>query len=477
MSAIGSQTEIPLCVDMDGSLTPVDTLHESLLDMCRRSPLAALAAPLWVLQGKASFKSKVAAASDPDLSLLPLRENLLVWLKEQHAKGRRIVLATAANRKLAEQVAARVGIFDEVIASSEDENLAGERKRLALVARFGDKGYDYVGNDAKDIQVWKSARRAIVVGGKGLAKRAQSVAEVEQVFAPKAVSFKTWLKAIRVHQWVKNVLVFVPAIVSHRILESQMLLASVLAFLAFGLCASSVYIFNDLLDLPSDRAHPRKSQRPFAAGLLPARDGALTGIVLVLVAACVALTVGPWFFLALLGYYVLTWAYSLSLKRKALVDVITLAGLYTLRIIAGAAATLIAPSFWLLAFSMFVFLCLGIVKRYAELHDARQAGKLGSGGRGYTSHDLELLLTIGMASGFSAVVVMALYINSVESQRLYHRPQVMWLICPLLLYWIMRMWLLATRGQMEDDPVVFTLRDRISLFTVGLVGVLAVAAI
>lgn len=466
----------PLCVDLDGSLTPVDTLHESLLDICRRSPFTAFSLPLWVTQGKATFKSKVAATSNPDLTLLPLRTNLLAWLKEQKDKGRRLVLATAAHHTLAEKIAAQVGIFDEVIASSDHENLSGERKRSALVKRFGEKGYDYVGNEVKDLPVWKSARRAVVVGDQRLVKLAKSVAEVEQVFAPDPMSFKVWLKAIRMHQWVKNILVFIPALLSHRIMEPSVFASAVLAFLAFGLCASSVYIFNDLLDLSADRAHPRKSRRPFAAGLLSARSGVLVAVALILLATCVALSVNLWFGLTLIAYYVVTWAYSLRLKRKALVDVIALAALYTVRIVAGSAATLIAPSFWLLAFSMFLFLCLGFVKRYAELYDARQAGKLGSGGRGYSSHDLELLLPMGIASGFSAVVVLALYINAPESQLLYRWHKPMWLICPLLLYWIMRMWLLAARGQMDDDPVVFTLRDRISLAIFALSGLLALIA-
>jgi 4-hydroxybenzoate polyprenyltransferase len=289
--------------------------------------------------------------------------------------------------------------------------------------------------------------------------------------------FAAWLRAIRVQQWVKNLLVFVPALVSHRITEPGVLLASTAAFLAFNLCASSAYVFNDLVDIAADRAHPRKRHRPFAAGVLSASQGVWVALTLLAGAAAIATLTGLRFSATLALYYVMTWLYSVRLKRAALVDVMTLAGLYTLRIVAGAAAASIVPSFWLLAFSIFIFLSLGIIKRYAELYEARQSGLPGGEGRGYSSKDLELLLMMGIAAGFCAVVVAAMYINSPESQYLYRHKEPIWLICPLLLYWIMRMWLLATRGHMNDDPLVFALRDRISIATLVLVGALGLVSI
>lgn len=468
--------KVPLCVDLDGSLTPVDTLHESLLDLCRRSPRSLLALPAWLARGKAYFKHKVAEASRIEAVLLPIREELLAWLREEKAAGRHIVLATAANARVAQEVSDHVGLFDEVLASSEGHNLAGEHKRRALVARFGERGFDYVGNDHRDLLVWRSAREAIVVGSTGLAARAARVATMGRHFVAARAPWRTWLKAIRAHQWIKNVLVFVPAAVGHRIGQPGIIVASLLAFCAFNFCASSVYVVNDLLDLGSDRRHPRKRQRPFAAGTISAGSGLALVLLLLAATAAVCLWLEPWFAVVLAGYYLVTWAYSLRLKRAAIVDVMTLAGLYTLRIIAGSAATMIAPSFWLLAFSMFVFLCLGIIKRYAELYGARQEGKAGGHGRGYSSQDLELLMTMGIASGFAAVVVTALYIDSPESRLLYHHEQPMWLICPLLLYWLSRMWLLASRGQMDDDPVVFAVTDKISLATLTLIALLVMAS-
>jgi len=307
--------------------------------------------------------------------------------------------------------------------------------------------------------------------------RAAAVATVGLVFPATPPSLRLWIKAARLHQWAKNALVFLPALLAHAIFKTDILLASALAFLAFGLCASSVYVVNDLLDLDSDRRHPRKRKRPFASGALPAQGGLIFSAFLLSAAIVIALANGWQFCVVLAGYYTLTWAYSVRLKRAAIVDVLTLAGLYTIRIIAGAAATGIPASFWLLALSTFAFMSLGVVKRYTELYDADKAGTVGGHGRGYSAADLPLLLGLGTAAGFSAVMVMALYINSTDSQVLYAHKRALWLVCPLMLYWISRVWLLTTRGQMPDDPVVFALRDRISLVTFALIGLIVLLAI
>lgn len=472
-----SAAAVPLCVDLDGTLTPVDTLHEALLALVRQAPAALLSLPLWLGKGKARLKHEVAARTTFDAAQLPLNPQLLEWLRAERAGGRRIVLATASDARVAEQIAARVALFDEVIASDGERNLSAETKRAALVQRFGEKGFDYVGNERADEQVWRSARKAVVVGTPGQAARARRVAEVERVFSAAKPNPLVWLKAMRLHQWVKNLLIFLPAILAHQIFQPAVLLDCALAFVAFGLCASSVYLINDLLDLSADRGHPRKCKRPFASGVLSARSGLLVSVALLCLGAVLAALVG-WRFAAVLGgYYVLTWTYSLRLKRAALVDVMTLAGLYTIRIIAGAAATAIPLSFWLLAFSVFIFLSLGFVKRYTELDDARLAGKLKSEGRGYWAADLPLLMNLGITAGYCTVVVMALYINSADSQALYRHNKPLWLVCPLLLYWISRVWLLTTRGQMHDDPVVFALRDRLSLVVLGLLGAIVLVSI
>ncbi len=463
-----TKVSVPLCVDLDGTLTPVDTLHEGLLALAKSSPLSLFALPAQLGRGKAAFKAFVAQRAPVDAEVLPIRPELLEWLQTQKRDGRRLVLVTASDRRTAESVAECVGLFDEVIASDGRNNLAGDAKREALVQRFGEKGFDYAGNDAQDLPVWRSAARAIVVGDETLAREAAAVCTVDRRFPASHGNVRTWIRAMRLHQWVKNALVFVPALLAHQIGEPATLIQALLAFLSFGLCASSVYLFNDLLDLPSDRRHTRKRGRPFAAGLLSARSGVIAGIVLLLGSAAVAVAVGPSFCLALAAYYVFTWAYSLRLKSVALIDVMMLAGLYTMRIIAGSAATLIWPSFWLLGFSVFMFLSLGTVKRFAELDDARQAGAGPSHGRGYNTSDLGLLQSLGTSAGYSAIVVLALYINSAASGALYTHAKALWLLPPVMLFWISRVWLLTSRGQMHDDPIVFALRDRTSLVLAAL---------
>ncbi|MEP6547777.1 MAG: UbiA family prenyltransferase [Gammaproteobacteria bacterium] len=456
---------VPLCIDLDGTLTSVDTLHEALLSLARQAPAALLLLPLRRRHGITSVRNDVEARARLDTTHLPFNQPLLVWLRAERAKGRRLVLLSAGDSRIAAQIAGQLGLFDQIV------------DRARVIGQFGERGFDYAGSKPAGEAMWRAARRAIVVGSGTQAARVGRIAEVERVFGCAASGPRVWIKAMRLHQWVKNMLIFVPALLAHKILEPAIFLECVAAFLAFGLCASSVYLVNDLLDLGADRQHPRKHKRPFASGELSARSGLFGACVLLGGSALLAGWVGGRFAAVLGGYYALTWAYSLRLKRAALVDVMTLAGLYTIRIIAGAAATGIAPSFWLLAFSVFIFLSLGFVKRYTELDDSREAGKADSAGRGYQATDLPLLMTLGVTSGYCTVVVMALYINSTDSQALYRHNQPLWLVCPLLLYWISRIWLLTTRNQMLDDPVVFALRDRLSLVVLGLLGLIMLISI
>jgi 4-hydroxybenzoate polyprenyltransferase/phosphoserine phosphatase len=466
----GPMQDPPLCVDLDGTLTPVDSLHENLLGLVKQSPRAVLAAlRIWLRQGKAAFKGAVAGQVQTDAQSLPYRQDLIDWLKAERARGRWLVLATASHKTGADEVARHLQLFDEVVATTAD-NLSGEGKRQALIERFGEKGFDYVGNARADQAVWRSARQAVVVGGEPIVERARRVSSVAKVFPVERPSPALWLKAMRLHQWVKNVLLFIPALLAHSIVKPQVLVPTLLAFLAFGLCASSVYLVNDLLDLPADRRHPRKRNRPFASGAISVQSGMVAAGLLLAAAAAVAVMVNRDFCATLGVYYAVTCAYTLRLKRAAPVDVMTLAGLYTLRVIAGAMAGGVLLSFWLLAFSIFIFVSLGTAKRYTELDGARQVGKSSSAGRSYSVTDLSVLMSLGTSSGYCAIVVMALYINSPDSQLLYAHNKPLWLICPLLLYWISRVWLLTGRGQMHDDPIVFALRDRISL------GVLALMA-
>jgi len=469
-----------LVVDLDGTLINSDMLVENLFLFLRHHPLRAFSLFIWLLGGKANFKRRLADAVVPSADDLPYNKPLLAWLHEQREGGARLVLATASDKRIAQAVADHLGIFDEVIAT-ENHNLSSHRKQAALVERFGEKGYAYIGNSSADLAVWRSAAAIHVANPEqGVLRAARKLGTVGQVFDERPAYFRTVLRALRIHQWAKNTLLFVPLLASHRILEWPLVWNGLVAFLAFGACASSVYLLNDLLDLADDRQHPTKRNRPLASGTLPVLHALFLIPALLFGAFTLALWQLPPLFAAVLGgYYLLTMAYSLWLKRVVMLDVVTLAMLYTARVIAGAVAMSLVATFWILAFCMFIFLSLAFVKRYTELHDARQKGKRGkSAGRGYYPADFELLASLGGASGYLSVLVLALYINEAASETLYRTPEWMWAACPLLLFWLSRVWLLAHRGQMHDDPIVFALRDPVSRWTgLGFLAVFTLATL
>jgi 4-hydroxybenzoate polyprenyltransferase len=453
----------PLCVDLDGTLVYSDLLVEALFGLMGQDFFAALRAPFWLFAGKAHLKAEVSRRVDLDVTTLPYNEPLLGYLRDERARGRHLVLATASPAKYARAVAEHLGLFDEVVATEGTKNLAGVHKADALAERFGEHGFDYVGNARPDLAVWKRARRAVLVNPEpGIEAAARQIIPVETVLDTGRPSLRDYFRTLRPHQWAKNLLVFLPLLAAHKLGDPALFIQAFVAFVAFCLCASSVYILNDLIDLPADRAHARKRTRPFAAGRIPPAHGVMLFPALLLAAFGLALLL-PWLFVAILGlYYVSTLAYSVWLKRVVLVDVMLLAGLYTLRVLAGAAAIAVAPSFWLLAFSIFLFLSLALAKRHAELKALLTQGKDKPLRRGYAASDLEALISLGSASGYMAVLVLALYINSSEVQVLYRYPQAIWLLCPLLLYWISRVWIGAHRGKLHEDPVVFALRDGVS---------------
>ena len=451
-------------VDLDGTLINSDMLHESALRLFRDSPFETFRIPLLLLKGKAFLKKCLASKSDFDPKTLPYNEEFLEWLAQQRAEGRRLVLCTASDQKIADRVAAHVGLFDEVIASDGVVNIAGENKAAALVRRFDHHGYDYAGNSQKDLPVWSQADRAIVVNGSNeLVKKAQDVSKVERIFPKRPIGFSSWRRVLRVHQWLKNLLLFVPLLAAHDLGNSQAWGSLMLAFVGFSLCASSVYIANDLLDLESDRLHPRKRSRPFASGNVPVWVGVLVAPVLLMISLGVAALVGKPFLYWLIFYFTLTCAYSLLLKRFMLIDCLTLALLYTVRIIAGAVTVEHALSFWLLAYAVFLFLSLAFVKRYAELEVQLRGGKEKIHGRGYLTADASLIQTMGIVSGYSSVLVLALYLNSEAVLRLYAAPELIWIAVPVMLFWVSWMWMQAHRGKMHDDPLVFAVKDRVSL--------------
>lgn len=467
-----------LCVDLDGTLIKTDLLWESFLLAVKRQPWIVFLLPVWLARGKACLKRELARRANLDAATLPYNRELLSFLADEKKGGKRLVLATAAAASLARRVFDHIGIFDELLVT-EDMNFSGRAKRDVLLQKFSTTGFDYAGNGRADLPVWSAARSAIVVtNSQRFVSRVSASSSVSKVFDTTADNVvRRWARALRLHQWVKNLLVFAPLILSHHWRNQQAIEAEVFAFFAFSLAASATYVMNDLLDLESDRAHAYKSSRPFASGQIPL----LVGIILVPVLAISALTVAaltlPAPAAALVGFYfVATALYSLWLKRIALLDVLVLAAMYTLRIFVGAVVIGVPVSTWLLAFSGFFFLSLAMAKRFTELFRTATDANGSIAGRDYRRDDCEVMSSFGTSAGYVSVLVMALYINSGDVKLLYRHSQMLWLVCPILLYWISRIWLLAHRGELRDDPIVAALSDPISLLLGAVTAVLIVAA-
>ena len=483
-------TLLPLCVDLDGTLVKSDTLYDSTLVLARQHPAQLLKLPGWLLQGKAALKSHIAAAVTLDVPHLPYNRELLQYLEQQHASGRPIYLATAADATLAHRVADHLGFFTGVLASNGTLNLAGNNKLDAFRQQFGDQ-FSYIGNALPDLPLLQHCQQPMVANPTARLRAALRSSRITPVraFQEQSSPLKAWAKALRLHQWAKNVLIFLPLLLAHDWTPALLAAASV-AFLSFGLCASATYIVNDLLDLESDRQHPRKRRRPFASGDLSALAGVAVVLFFLVSSAVLALAVPhvitaisptqrivtPYSitFLGWLAIYLCTTlAYSLRLKRTVLVDVIVLSGLYTVRILAGGAATGVEISPWLGSFSIFFFLSLAFVKRFAELESLRERGGAMVSGRGYHVADIEQLRSFGTASAYASVVVLTLYISNLAAVSLYGHANRLWLLVPILLLWLSRLWLQASRGRLHEDPVVYAVTDKRSLL-LGLLVVLVV---
>lgn len=462
---------VPLCVDLDGTLIRSDLLHEALFAIAKQKPALLFELFLTLPAGKAAFKAKVSQAVSVDGALLPYREDVVSAIEEARAQGQTVVLCTASPEPFARAVASHLGLFDEVLASSQDTNLASEEKANSLVERFGEGQFDYIGNSDHDLAIFAKCRRGTLISSRTQLRDRCSTRNSNMEFADgTAPTVRTWIRALRLHQWVKNLLIFVPLIAGHAVDDVERIFSAVLAFVAFGFCASSTYILNDLLDLQADRAHHTKKRRPFAAGDIPVSLGVAVSLFLLLASFLLASMLPSQFVLVLTGYLAVTLAYSLALKRQVVVDVILLAGLYTMRIVAGAAATEIAPSFWLLGFSMFMFLSLALVKRISELK--RSFGESRLAGRGYVQEDLLVLIPLGSASGLISVLILALYMQTEIVSEMYPAKGWLWLVPVLVLYWVTRLWMKTNRNEIDDDPVVFATKDWQSLIVLGLIGVL-----
>ncbi|MDB4974756.1 MAG: UbiA prenyltransferase family protein [Myxococcaceae bacterium] len=465
----------PLCVDLDGTLVGTDTLWESLLVLLRYKPWLALLVPFWLLGGRAGFKRSIAQRVTFDATALPYREDLLDALHESKRHGRKLVLVTAADRDVATRVAQHVGIFDDVFSSEGGENLKAEQKRDRLVAAYGAEGFDYIGDSMADLPVFDKAMRGFLVGAhSGLAARAAKNHKVTLVSRRPSL-LRALIKELRVHQWAKNALVVLPVVLRPGMPTLDVVTRAVLAALAFSLLASAGYVLNDLLDLPADRAHATKRKRPFASGALPVLYGPPLFLGLIVLGFADALAFLPKAFSLMLAlYFVGTVSYSLYFKRRLLLDVMILAGLYTHRILAGGIATSIAISAWLLGFSMFLFLSLAFGKRYVEILQLTSDEKIKN--RDYYKVDLQMVGSMGPASGYIAALVFSLYVENGAHAGAYREANILWLAVPVLLYWISRIWIITGRGQMQDDPVKYALRDKISILCALGVGLIAALA-
>lgn len=475
MAQAPQHSDRPLVVDLDDTLVTTDIFLEQAMALAKRGVGAALGMARALAAGRAEAKRHVARQSTLDPDGLPYNAPVVAFLKAERARGRRIILATAADREVAEPVAAHLGLFDAVLASDETGNLKGARKAEAIAAHLDGQPFDYIGDSPADRPIWQAAGQAhVVAADRGKAGVLAAGVPVVQVFERPGLTPASLIKALRLHQWAKNVLVFVALLLSHTYGDMERVGAAVIAFIALGLCASGTYLWNDLLDLADDRRHPSKRRRPLASGVMTIRQGLVISFGIVALALGLAwVALGPVLVLALICYIVLTVSYSLLIKRKMAADVMLLALLFLFRIYLGGLAIDVPVTDWLLAFSIFFFLSLGYAKRLADLPPEKRTSAAPIAGRAYTGLDAGAITALGVASAFCSVIIMALYITDETVSASYAAPQLLWLICFLLLYWLNRVWLLVYRGLLDDDPVVFALKDNTSRLC-GLVIVLVV---
>lgn len=463
----------PLVVDLDGTLIHSDLLWESVVLFLKKNILRVWLLPFWLLLGKAGFKERLAHEVELDPAALPYDKTVLTLVEAERARGRTIVLATGAQRRFAEQIAAHLGLFDLVLATGDGVNLTSHNKARRLCELYGARGYDYVGNSRADLPVWLDCAHPVSVTRKPF--RLGDGRDTVHSGSVRAGALRALLKAMRPRQWLKNLLVFVPMLAGHA-LDLPTFSASLVAFVAFSLCASSAYLLNDALDAQDDRVHPTKHKRPIASGALPLPLALVASPLLALAAIVLCASTNLLLLAALLVYFASTVAYSVYLKRLLMVDIVALALLYSLRVLGGGAATGIAPSFWLLAFSFFIFLSLALLKRHSELFNLHRQGKEKTRGRGYTTGDKIPIGIMGINSAFVSVLIFMLYFNSNNVLDLYRTPEWLTGIVPLLVFWLGRLWVLSFRGEVNEDPVLYVSKDKVSLVVIACCVALATLA-
>lgn len=465
----------PVCVDLDGTLVKTDTLIEAIISLIRTNFLYIFLIPFWLLKGLLYLKQKVVSKSNLDIELLPFNQQVIQLINDYKSKGHEVILITASPQLIAEKINNYLKMFDDAIGSDLNINYKKENKMRYLESRFGKGNYIYIGNCKDDIPVWDSADTAIIVScNRSLQEKVRKINPNILLIKEEKHYIKLILKQFRIHQWTKNLLLFLPILMAHQLFDYNKFLLLISGFIALSLSASAIYVINDLFDLNNDRLHPTKRNRPLAAGEFPILLALIVPPILILVSLIFSYFFLPLdFLLLLIAYILITFAYSSYLKRVIILDILILASLYTIRIISGGYLADVYLSPWLLTFSMFIFLSLAIVKRYTELRNLKLNNDNKSKGRGYITKDIDLMRSLGTASAYISIMVFALYINSKDVIALYTKPSLLWAVALLLLYWITRIWFLAERGEIDEDPLVFTVKDKVSYF-VGLVIVLIV---
>ena len=456
-----------LFVDLDGTLIKSDLLFECLVPIIKNYFYAIFLAPFWLLKGKAYLKDKFSDLVSINPEILPYNNNVLEYIRKEKENGSKIILATASNIKLAKSISDYLGIFDDVIASSKEENLKGKNKlnkiKLYIKNNNINKEFSYIGDSEADVKIFNETNIPIVVGNKNVFNKIKSKNDKTTfVDGENDFSLKKFFKMIRTYLWVKNFLIFLPLILAHKFLDVNLLLKALVAFFSFSFLASSVYIINDIMDVESDRIHPSKKNRPIASGAVKISSALKVAFILMPLSFIISIFLGKEFLFVLLTYFITTSCYSFYLKKIMLVDILILSLLYTVRIFAGGVALNIYLSPWLFMFSLFFFFSLACAKRYSELYAVRNNLQDEIKGRGYQAQDLEQIQIFGSSSGYIAILIFALYIQSDISMKLYKTPSFFWALCPIMLYWISRVWLLSHRGQMTQDPIIFALKDKVS---------------
>jgi 4-hydroxybenzoate polyprenyltransferase/phosphoserine phosphatase len=464
---------LPLYVDLDGTLIKSDLLLESVFLLIKKNVFLIALVPFWLFRGRAYLKSQLSTRVDIPVKRLPINDEFLEFLYDEKSAGRPLFLISGSNETEVKKVAAEINIFDDYYGSSTTVNLRSRAKLKRIQELTGSNNFAYAGNSSDDLAIWKKAKEVMMVNcSRSLSKRLQREESEIQYFDVQESVLKNFWSAMRPHQWLKNGLILLPLILSHQLATTNFLLATIIAFISFSLCASSVYLLNDLLDLNNDRQHRTKKNRPFAAGELPLNFG-LVGIPCLLLSSILIASFLPLQFLEVLAiYWLTTTLYSIWIKKWFMFDVITLASLYSIRIIAGSAAIGVITTSWLLGFSFSLFLSLAMVKRFTEVKNLKISGKHNVEGRAYNQSHLRMLSILGGIAGLAAVMVFSIYISAGDTTQLYNSPAVLWLICPLLVFLLARIWSFAFAGTLDEDPVLFAIADRSSQFVGVLIGIL-----